>query len=108
MSVQILWGCMPSSPKEYNYAPLTVSRYIFVQVLSKQTASSCLSRCREQGIEYFRFNPELKRKVDSDQQNSTILQEMILTTRQYLNEEEVKKDMDWLIQLLRESDLTST
>lgn len=77
-------------------------------MLSKQTASSCLNRCREQGIKYFRFNPELKQKVDSDQQDSKILQGMILTTRQYLREKKVKEDIDQLVQLLKDSELTST
>lgn len=77
-------------------------------VIGKQTASSCLNRCREQGIEYFRFNPDLKQKVDSDQHKSQILQDMILTTRQYLRKRDVKLDMDRLVQLLKDSELTST
>ena len=67
-----------------------------------------MTRCREQGIDYFRFNPELSEKVDSDQQDSSVLHKMILRTRQYLREPAVREDMDKLIQLLNESELTST
>lgn len=67
-----------------------------------------MNRCREQGIEYFRFNPELSQKVDSDQHDSAILHKMIFSTRQYMREPTVKQDVDRLIQLLNESELTST
>lgn len=77
-------------------------------MIGKQTDDSCRNRCREQGIEYFRFNPHLPQKVDSGQHESAILQEMVFTTRQYLREKSVKEDMDHLVQLLKKSELTST
>ena len=75
-------------------------------MVSKQTDPSCRSRCRDQGIEYFRFDPELEEKVDSAQHESKKLLKMILTTRKYLNDH--KDDMDRLVRLLKESELTST
>ena len=78
------------------------------QIVSKQTSASCMTRCREQGIEYFRFNPELSEKVASDQHDSSILHKMILDTRQYMMQPQVKQSMDNLIRLLNQSELTST
>ena len=78
------------------------------KVTGKQTDDSCRNRCREQGIEYFRFNPQLQQKVDSGQHDSAILQDMVFTTRQYLREKSVKEDIDRLVNLLKNSDLTST
>lgn len=81
-------------------------KYIHFQVIGTQTDSSCAARCREQGIDYFRLDPELKTKVNSDENDSMVLQEMTLTTRQYLHS---KKDvLDRLVQMLMESELTST
>ena len=72
----------------------------------KETDPSCAARCREQGIDYFRFNPELTQKVDLGQHDSKVLHKMIGTTRQYLNSK--KDDLDRLVQRLLESELTST
>ncbi len=82
--------------------------WFVLQVIGKQMDASCRNRCREQGIEYFRFNPQLHEKVDSAQHDSAILQDMVFTTRQYLRETTVKDDMDRLVKLLMKSELTST
>ncbi len=76
------------------------------KVVNWPAHSSCETRCREEGISYFRFNPDLTEKVTSEQHDSKVLQRMILTTRQYIHT--MKEEMDDLVRKLKHSNLTST
>jgi len=77
-----------------------------LQVVNRPAHISTEVRCREEGISYYRLNPVLSEKVDSEQNKSSILQRMILTTRQYLHSN--KDALKDLAMKLRESNLTST
>ena len=70
---------------------------------SSVSDSNCESRCREQGIDYFRFDPKLDNGVESGQIKTDALLSMLWETRTYLH---AKKDkMDELVELLRQSSL---
>ena len=77
-----------------------------IQVLNKTAHSNCRSRCREQGIEYFRFSPPLSQTIDSDQKDSVKLTQMLWETRQYLHS--VTEEVDKLVSLLRDSELVTS
>ena len=71
--------------------------------MNERVHGNCKSRCEEQGIDYFRFNPKLDNGVASGQIKTDALLKMLWETRRYLH---TKKDkMDKLIELLRQSSL---
>lgn len=78
-----------------------ISIAFFVQELNKRVHSNCECRCREQGIDYFRFNPKLDNDVDSGQIKTKKLLPMLWETKRYLHKE--KEKMDKLIELLKQS-----
>lgn len=65
---------------------------------------NCQSRCQEQGIKYFRFDPTLEEKIDSGEKDSEKLINMLYRTRSYLHGE--KNNLDELLFELKQSDLT--
>ena len=69
--------------------------------MNKRVHSNCDCRCREQGIDYFRFNPELDDVVDSGQIQTKKLLTMLWETKKYLHKE--KDKMDKLVDLLSKS-----
>ena len=73
------------------------------QVLNPTASKNCESRCQEQGIEYFRFNPQLEETVESNEINNRKLLAMLHRTRVYMND--VKDQVDKLASLLQQSDL---
>lgn len=79
-----------------------------LQITSPSTHSNCQSRCREQGIKYFRFNPVLAEAVDSGQKDHKKLLNMLWTTQTYLNQPNVSEEMNKLVQLLKHSALATT
>ena len=79
--------------------------YYFIQVMNKRVHSNCECRCREQGIDYFRFNPELDDIVDSGQIQTKILLSMLWQTKKYLHQE--KEKMDKLVELLSKSSFST-
>ena len=74
---------------------------MYIQAMNKRVHSNCECRCREQGIDYFRFNHELDDGVDSGEIKTEILLSMLWETKKYLHKEREK--MDKLIELLRQS-----
>lgn len=69
--------------------------------MNRRVHTNCESRCREQGIGYFRFNPELDNGVDADQIQTRKLLSMLWETKKYLHQE--KETMDKLVELLKQS-----
>ena len=72
-------------------------------MMNERVHGNCRSRCEEQGIDYFRFNPKLNNGVGSGEIKTDALKEMLWETRQYLQTEREK--MDKLVDLLRQSSL---
>ena len=74
-------------------------------MLNPNTAKNCKSRCSEQGIEFFRFCPQLDDKVESNETNIYRLLRMLWTVRVYMHQE--KEQMDRLSKLFEQSNLSS-
>lgn len=70
-------------------------------MMGKRVHSNCECRCREQGIAYFRLNPELDDGVGSGQIETKVLLSMLWETKKYLHKE--KDKMDELVDLLSKS-----
>ena len=66
---------------------------------------NCESRCQEQGIEYFRFDPSLEKAVEKDETNNEKLLDMLWETRVDMNSH--SEEMNRLVKLLDESKLGS-
>ncbi len=60
---------------------------ILIQVVNRTTAENCQSRCKEQGIEFFRFNPQYEEEVDSGETRASRLVNMLWRMRVYLHDE---------------------
>ena len=79
--------------------------YGFFQVLNVNAHHNCASRCQEQGIEYFRFDPPLENAVESDETDNKKLLDMLWETR--VDTHNHNEEMDRLVKLLDESKLGS-
>ena len=78
---------------------------LFSQVLNVNADHNCASRCQEQGIEYFRFNPQLENAVESNEKDKKKLLDMLWETRVDMHQH--SEEMDRLVNLLEESELGS-
>lgn len=56
--------------------------------------------CRQLHVPYFRFNPNLREKVDLKEVRTQKLIALILETKMYCNEMEVRDQLAHLVQLL--------
>ena len=57
---------------------------IYIQLANQTAELNCQSRCVQQGIEYMRLNPPLKRVIDAGEKDNKRLLDMLWTTQQYL------------------------
>lgn len=77
--------------------------YIILQVVNRTTTENCLSRCKEQGIEFFRFNPQYEEEVDSGETRTSKIINMLWKMRVYLHNR--REEIDELVRLLGKSEL---
>ena len=71
------------------------------QVLSTTAVHNCESRCKEQGIRFFHFNPTLAEKVESNETSNAKLLSMMWAARVYMHQEE--ENMRTLVSLLKQA-----
>jgi len=87
-------------------SPLTTPQsFLASQVLNVTADKNCSSRCQEQGIKYFRFNPQLNKEVESNEVDNQKLLDMLWETRVSMHDS--RDQVDELVKLLGESELGS-
>ena len=74
---------------------------MFIQVITTDAPNEITSfACRQFHVPYFRFNPNLHEQIDLNEVRIEKLVELILETKIYYNETEVRDQMAHLAQLL--------
>ena len=75
-----------------SYMVITISKKQYLplilyacQVLSTTAVHNCESRCKEQGIRFFHFNPTLAEKVESNETSNAKLFSMMWAARVYVH-----------------------